>query len=69
MKSKQFKYHWDDYAKTPYIVNGRQWLGVEDKRSVQVGFKNKKILLILGENFVGSKFGNSRCYGFCTRFG
>ncbi|KAI6177726.1 hypothetical protein M3Y97_00939500 [Aphelenchoides bicaudatus] len=35
MKMKQFKYTWDDYAKTPYIVNGRQWLAVEDKKSVR----------------------------------
>lgn len=55
MKMPQFKYHWDNYAKTPYIVNGKQWLAIEDRKSVRVGEVFLTGLMIWGRMFVNIK--------------
>lgn len=63
LKMKQFKYYWDDYAKTPYILNGRQWLGVEDKKSVRVrGLNENWLLKVLDFNNKSNGFSRNNSF-------
>ncbi|KAI6215877.1 hypothetical protein M3Y94_00436400 [Aphelenchoides besseyi] len=48
LNSTNYRYYWDKYAASPYLVEGTSWLGIEDTRSVSEKAKFAKSMGIGG---------------------
>lgn len=63
-------YHWDDEMKVPYLVDGDQWVGFDDEKSIRLkmkwikenGFSGAMVWTVDMDDFTGTVCGGDVKY-------